>query len=108
MMKYVKAFGIVIVVVGLAAGVIWQFWGKDLKAQADIGAAFAAKHVCSCLHVAERTMESCSNDFVDQTMTTVSRSKMIGGTTHGHRAVRACASATARFEPGLGCALVEN
>ena len=105
-MKYVKAFGIVIIVVGLAAGVIWQFWGKDLKATADIGAAFAAKHVCSCLHVAERTMESCANDFVDPAMTSFTFENEGDRTTAS--VPYGIARATARFEPGLGCTLVEN
>jgi len=104
-MKLVKALGIVALVLAVLAGGIWHFWGKDLAESAKIGAAFGAKHVCSCLHVAERTMESCQSDFVgddfeafsfedDGSVTTVTAPYRLG-------------SAEAKFEPGLGCALIK-
>ena len=105
-MKYVKVLGIVLIVLAVLAGVFWQVWGKGIKAQADIGVAFAAKHVCSCLHVAERSMESCTNDFVDPAIRDFDFSDDGAATTAG--APFGIASATARFEPGLGCALIEN
>jgi len=106
MMKYVKVIGIVVIVLAALAAGGWQIWGKDIKTQAQMGAAFAAKHVCSCLHVAERSMDSCKTDFVaaddfkdftfeDDGMTTTVNAPLGLG------------EAKARFEPGLGCALVQ-
>jgi len=104
-MKLVKALGIVVIVLAVLAGGVWQFWGKDLAEAAKIGAAFGAKQVCSCLHIAERGMESCRTDFVgddfkdftfadDGKVTTVKAPFGLG-------------TAQAKFEPGLGCALVQ-
>lgn len=99
-MKLVKALGITTLVVAVLGAGVWQFWGKDLAAQAEIGSAFAAKHVCSCLHIAERSMESCMSDFVqDIGQLTITDD----GTTTTAKAPLGLATAHARFEPGLGC-----
>lgn len=105
-MKYVKVLAIILVVLAVLAGVAWQVWGKDIKAQAEIGAAFAAKHYCSCLHVAEHSTEFCQNDFVDPNIRDFAFED--DGTITTASAPMGLASASARFEPGLGCALIEN
>ena len=105
-MKYVKVIGVVLLVLAVLAGIFWQVWGKGMKAQADIGAAFAAKHVCSCLHVAERSMESCANDFVDPNIRNFAFED--DGKTTTANAPYGLATASARHEPGLGCAPIEN
>ena len=105
-MKYVKVLGIILILLAVLAGIFWQVWGKGFKAQANIGAAFAAKHVCSCLHIAEHSMEHCQNDFVGDDFDSFVFEDDGQFTTA--KAPRGLAKATARFEPGLGCAPVEN
>ena len=62
-MKVVKVllitFGVMLVLIGVG----WQVWLKDQVAFARIATAYGAKQVCSCLHVAERPMDSCMDDF---------------------------------------------
>ncbi len=105
-MKYVKVLAIILVSLAVLAGVAWQIWGKGIKAQAEIGAAFAAKHVCSCIHIAERTMDSCRNDFVGddfKSFTFESGDEFVTA-----NAPYGLGEARAKFEPGLGCALVDS
>ena len=102
-MKLVKALGIVVVVLAVLAGIVWQFWGKDLAKDAKIGTAFAAKHVCSCLHVAGHSMDFCLEDFVQD----VGQLEITNdGNVTKASAPFGLGTAQAKFEPGLGCALV--
>jgi len=106
-MKFVKALGIIVIILSVLAAGAWQIWGKDIAETARMGAAFGAKHACSCLHIAERPMEVCKKDFVaaedfkdftfedDGSVTTVTAPFGLG-------------SAKAKFEPGLGCALLPS
>ena len=102
-MKLVEAVIIIIAVLAVSAAGIWHFWGRDLAATANIGAGLAAKHVCSCVHVDERPMESCLDDFVQDI-------DQLNITTDGNvttaKAPMGLASASARYEPGLGCTFV--
>ena len=92
-MKLVKAFAIVLVVLGVAGGLAWQFFLKDQVAYAQIATAYGAKMACSCRHVAERPMESCLTDFTvdisqitfDETADTV-RASVLGGRVTKERA----------------------
>ena len=103
-MKLVKALGIIVIILAVLAGGVWQFWGKGLAADAQIGSAFAAKHVCSCLHVAEQDMDFCLSDFVqDVGPLTITND----GNTTTAKAPLGLGSAKARYEPGVGCALVQ-
>lgn len=77
-------------------GVGWQVWLKDQVAYARIATAYGAKQVCSCLHVAERPMDSCLNDFPTD-FSAVTRASVLGG----------LVDARAHFEPGLGGTLVK-
>lgn len=103
-MKFVKAFAIIVVALGVIAILVWQFWLKDQAEYAKIATAYSAKMVCSCRFVADREMASCKRDFTDD-MSSVSfsesddtiRASVLGG----------YVTAEARFEPGLGCTLVE-
>lgn len=103
-MKVVKAFAIVIVGLGAVAIVVWQFWLKGEVARAEVGAAYGAKMVCSCRFVAEREMTSCLTDFtadlgpVEFSEVNQSIEASIAG---------GIISATAVFEPGQGCTLVD-
>lgn len=104
-MKYVKAIGITTLIVGAIIGGLWHSWGKGLAADAKIGAAFAAKHVCSCVHVAGRSLDSCLDDFVaDVSQLTITHEDNIVTAT----APLGLANVQAKFESGLGCAFVES
>ncbi len=103
-MKYVKALLIAAAISTLIFGAFWQFWLKDQIQFAKIGTAYGAKMVCSCRFVAGRPMESCRKDFTldlsainfserDNTI----KASVLGG----------LVKSEARFEPGLGCALVK-
>tara|TARA_R110000787_G_scaffold1326_7_gene4711 strand:+ start:3088 stop:3402 length:315 start_codon:yes stop_codon:yes gene_type:complete len=103
-MKIVKVLLIVFVVLFVIAGLGWQFWLKDQVAFAEVATAYGAKQVCSCLHVGERPMKSCMDDFTVDisavTITddgTVTRASVLGGLVESE----------ARFTPGLGCTLVK-
>ncbi|WP_338424824.1 hypothetical protein [Sphingopyxis kveilinensis] len=50
-----------IVGVLLAGFAIWKF--PAFKAQAELGAAYAARIGCSCRYVQGRSLESCQSDF---------------------------------------------
>src|SRR3546814_1616141 len=45
----------------LFRSLIWKF--PSLKAQAELGSAYAARVGCSCRYVQGRTLESCQSDF---------------------------------------------
>ena len=103
-MKVVKALLVVVVVLGVLGGLVWQFWLKGQVEFAEVSTAYGAKMVCSCLHVAEREMDSCKQDFTaDVSAVTftddgqVTRASVLGG----------LVKSEARFEPGLGCTLVK-
>ena len=104
-MKLVKVLLAVVAILAIAGGLFWHIWLKDQVAYARVATAYGAKMVCSCRFVAEREMESCEQDFTaDVSAVTFSeegariRATVLGGV----------AVAEARFEPGLGCTLVEN
>ena len=103
-MKVVKVLLITFAVMLVLIGVGWQVWLKDQVAYARIATAYGAKQVCSCLHVAERPMDSCMDDFTTDISAVriaddgaVTRASVLGG----------LVDAKARFEPGLGCTLVK-
>ena len=101
-MKIVKVLFVVLAVLVLAAGAVWQFWAKGQVEMANIGTAFAAKHVCSCMFVAERSLESCKSDMlrdISQLSFEVEEESVTASAAGG------LISQTARFQSGLGCAL---
>lgn len=74
---------------------------RDQIAFANIAVGYAAKQTCSCLHVAERTQESCLAELPAEAQGQITL------TTEGQR-VRASAfmgafSAMAVHEAGYGC-----
>ena len=70
-------------------------------AQADIGAGFGAKELCSCIFVGGRDYESCRRDLGPE-MEPV-KSKVVGNAVEAW--VPLLASRTARFHDGTGCTL---
>ncbi|MEO0550827.1 MAG: hypothetical protein AAFZ91_12985 [Pseudomonadota bacterium] len=115
-MKLVKGILILAAVLAFAAATIWQFWLKNQIEFAKITTAYSAKMVCSCQFVAERTFESCLGDFtedISQVSFNVSSSRTLqDGEERAEDTITASALGglvknQARFEPGLGCTLVE-
>jgi hypothetical protein len=103
-MKFVKVISGVVLAFAVLAGVVWQVWLEEQVAFARAGTAYAAKQVCSCRHIGERDLTSCKGDFtVDLSPFTFEedgervRVSVLGG----------LVKAEAKFEDGLGCALVK-
>ena len=76
---------------------------RRLAYQADVGAGFVAKTVCSCMFVAGRSLYSCRADVP------TSMDRVMAETRDGEHAVRGFvtffASRTATWEPRTGCTL---
>ena len=104
-MKLVKAAIVIVIMLGVLALLAWQFMIKDQIDLARVATPYGAKMVCSCRFVAERPMESCLADFTED-VSAVSfsedgnsiRAKVLGGVVN----------ATAVYEEGLGCTLVDG
>ncbi|MGB6317090.1 MAG: hypothetical protein WBG08_00520 [Litorimonas sp.] len=104
-MKVVKVIVAVTALIGAALWAGYAVWLKPQLEFAEIATAFAAKKVCSCLHVAELPMERCEVDFTDDVSMVefVSdgdevRAEVLGGRIAG-RAVH---------RPGIGCTVVPD
>lgn len=92
-----------VALIALALIVLGFWYGPSVRAQADLGASFAARIGCSCHYVQGRPLDSCPADFppgveaaslsVDEASKTVSAS------------VVGIASASATYKPGFGCLL---
>lgn len=102
-MKSVKIILVIVAALALLGAVLWRTVVAPQLAFADVATAYGAKKVCSCLHVAGRSLESCSTDFTEDVAQVVftdtgdgARAEVLGGRI----------GAYARHRPGLGCALV--
>lgn len=101
-MKIVKVVFGALLGIALIGGLIWHVWARDAVAFANIATGFSAKQLCSCVFVAERSLESCKGDALsdlsrltfEQGEDSVTAS-VLGG----------LVSNTARYQSGLGCAL---
>lgn len=101
-MKIVKIVFVILAVLAVAAGSLWQFWAKDQVAFADIGTGYTAKQVCSCVFIAERSLESCKGDSLrDISQLSIEQGEDLITVS----AARGLISNTARFQRGLGCTL---
>jgi hypothetical protein len=89
------------ILVALLALILWML--PTWKAQAEVGAAYAARIGCSCRYVQDRSLASCQRDF-EPGMEMVSVEEV-----EGARAIRgyvpALASRTAHFAGPSGCLL---
>lgn len=102
-MKWVKGILATLLILTVIAGVVWQFWLKDQVDFLHIAAAYGAKQTCSCVFVAERSLDSCLTDFTYD----VSAFTFNVGETHAEASLfDGRISARAEHTPGLGCALV--
>lgn len=102
-MKFVKGAAVLIIVIGVAALLGWQFFLKDTLAQARVAVPYGAKMVCSCRFVAERPMDSCMQDFTED-LSAVSFTE--DGETIRASVLGGWIKAEASHEPGLGCTLI--
>ncbi len=86
----------------LAAGaVVWSYRGEFAYARIAVG--YAAKQTCSCLHVSERTLDSCIGDFPEAAR---ARVKVTSEGQSVHASVLFGAfRAEAVHEEGYGCRL---
>ena len=103
-MKLVKVFAVIIVALAIIGALVWQLGAKDQVAFARIATAYGAKMTCSCRFVAGRDMDTCMGDFTAD-MSPVSFTETADSIRTS--AAFGLASSEARFEPGLGCTLVE-
>ena len=87
------------VIVLIVAGALYA--GRDTWASAKIGTVYVAKQTCSCLFVAERTMDSCRTDYDPAAIEPLT----VAATDKGVKvsALAGLVSARAEFEPGFGC-----
>ena len=93
-LPWVIGFGVL-----LAIFLVWKF--PSLKAQAELGSAYAARVGCSCRYVQGRSLDSCQTDF-EPGMEIVSLSddpatKTVTGS------VPLLASRSARYAGASGC-----
>lgn len=56
---------VLVVIVAAIAGGAWT--SRDQIAYARIATGYAAKQLCSCLHVSGRSLESCLADYPEDT-----------------------------------------
>jgi hypothetical protein len=83
---------------------IWQY--PSLKAQAEVGASYAARIGCSCRYVQGRDMDSCKSDF-EPGMEIVSVADDIETQTVTG-SVPLLATRSARFAGDSGCVFVAD
>ena len=103
-MKLVKVLLIILVVLAVIAAGFWRFFLRYQVPFAHIATAYSAKQVCSCRFVAGRDMESCMGDFtLDISAVTISEDDDVITA----KVVPLAITSQARFEEGLGCALVK-
>lgn len=108
-MKFAKLFLVGLAALALIGLVLSQTLLKDPIAFARVGTAYAAKQVCSCRFVSDREMASCKADFTQDLSQIKLTESYITATGRTDQSVTASAafgliSATATYEPGLGCA----
>src|SRR5438046_1375822 len=90
-------FGALMLVIGVAVA---GWGGRNAYDTARIGAAYVAKHTCSCLFVAGRTADSCSHDYDPEAARLLSVQPAASSVTVS--ALAGVMSARAEFEDGFG------
>jgi len=108
-MKFAKAFLIILAVLAIVGGALWHFFLKEQVGFGKVATAYAAKQICSCRFVSEREMDSCQADFTQDVSALEISETYIDATGRADQSITASAlgliSATASYEPGLGCVL---
>jgi len=93
--------GAAVLIGALGAG-LWL--GRGTYTSAQIGTSYVAKQTCSCLFVVRRSAEACSRDYEAQGIERLTVQPAASGVTVS--ALGGLLSATAEFEAGFGCHLV--
>jgi hypothetical protein len=93
---------VIVIVVMLTAYAVWKF--PSFKAEAELGASYAARIGCSCRYVQGRDINSCEDDFEPGmeliSLTDDPDTKSVTGT------APLLATRTARFTGASGCILI--
>lgn len=94
---------VLVVIVAAAAGGAWS--SRDQLAYAQIATGYAAKQLCSCMHVSGRTLEACLADYPQD----VRRNIAISAAGDNVRAslLFGAIRSEATFEADYGCRIVE-
>lgn len=97
--KVIIGLGVALIAIGVAA---YAFWLKPQLEFAEIATAFGAKKFCSCLYVAELSVDQCKIDFTDDVSmaTFIPEDKAVTVDVMGGRI-----SSRAIYQEGLGCVL---
>lgn len=101
-MKF-KRFTLAVVAIAGVGVAVWL--GRDVYANASIGTAYVAKQTCSCLFVARRSMQSCKTDYNAADVEPLEWKTMPDRVQVS--ALAGLISATALFEAGYGCHLID-
>ncbi len=99
--KYWLTGGAVIVAALIGGG---AFAAREPLTYAHVATAYAAKQLCSCLHVSRRTMGSCMAEFPQDARAQFSVTSS-GDTVHASVMFNAI-SADAAYEQDYGCRLL--
>jgi hypothetical protein len=90
----------VVVLLVVAVAVAWRLLRVSLLL--NIGTGYAAEQTCACLFISGRTLDSCLGDLEPLARKLISVHPATAEVTASGLFV---VSATARYEPGFGCAL---
>jgi hypothetical protein len=89
----IAVFWVVLVV----AALVWE----HLRDMAQVGTGYAAKEVCSCVFVGERSLDSCRADLPED----MARVRVELGADRVRAFVPGLVARIARHEPPFGCVL---
>lgn len=93
---------VIAIMVMITGYAVWQF--PSFKAEAEVGAAYAARVGCACRYVQGRDIKSCESDFMPGmefiSLTDVPENKSVIGS------APLLASRTAQFSGKSGCILL--
>ncbi|HJS79362.1 MAG TPA: hypothetical protein VJ748_01960 [Vitreimonas sp.] len=94
---------VLVVIVAAVAGGAWA--SRDQVTYAHIATGYAAKQVCSCLHVSGRTLDSCISDYPED----VRRNITVTSEADNVRAsvLFGAIGSEATFDGEYGCRIVE-
>ena len=95
---WIGAIGVAVVIAGLFA-----LRASPVGARAEVAAGYAARTVCACRYLGNRSLESCRTDFEPgMEMVRLSEDR---GAKRVTATVPLLAARAARFEPDYGCTL---
>jgi hypothetical protein len=100
--RWIWAIVLVVLVAGIAGGA-WA--SRDQVTYAHIATGYAAKQLCSCVHVSGRTLEACMADYPED----VRRNITISSEGDNVRAsvLFGAIGSEAAFDGEYGCRIVE-